>query len=401
MAWTDIKDDDNRRNDNELLTYNSALTLLKEINSESKFYETELAEVLHVFTDTEHENFPRVDNKPDLSYVGGVIARYIYSEQGMRIDNCKKFKPLNPHINTLPVVGELVVGVNYGEDDDSDSRYYLTTFNKEGFSSFNDGFNSSIGNIKNTLSSNNINTPNKLDSDRNSGFYFKNNNLSRLLPDEGDTIIEGRFGNSIRLGSYQKNDNTKLSSKIHITTGRNSILESVVSDSSTIKLSENQPTSDLISSAFLPKAGSFETSFPESEIFINSNQIIINSKNNGNIGILSSGNITIGAQGDTVFEIPDAGEVKFGSGDATEPVVMGNELKKIIDILLDAEIAKNEASIQEKLTEAATKTAAAGGTPTPEVIQLTTEAGELKVLNTEHKQTQQTDPYLSQKIKTI
>ena len=57
MAWTDIKDDDNRRDDNELLTYNSALTLLKEINSESKFYETELAEVLHVFTDIEHENF--------------------------------------------------------------------------------------------------------------------------------------------------------------------------------------------------------------------------------------------------------------------------------------------------------------------------------------------------------
>ena len=54
MAWTDIKDDDNRRDNNELLTYNSALTLLKEINSESKFYETELAEVLHVFTDIEH-----------------------------------------------------------------------------------------------------------------------------------------------------------------------------------------------------------------------------------------------------------------------------------------------------------------------------------------------------------
>ena len=50
MAWTDIKDDDNRRDNNELLTYNSALTLLKEINSESKFYETELAEVLHVFS---------------------------------------------------------------------------------------------------------------------------------------------------------------------------------------------------------------------------------------------------------------------------------------------------------------------------------------------------------------
>ena len=90
---------------------------------------------------------------------------------------------------------------------------------------------------------------------------------------------------------------------------------------------------------------------------------------------------------------------KLGLG--PKPIDQGNLILEIIDILLDAEIAKNEASIQEKLTEAATKTAAAGGTPTPEVIQLTTEAGELKVLNTEHKQTQQTDPYLSQKIKTI
>ena len=62
-------------------------------------------------------------------------------------------------------------------------------------------------------------------------------------------------------------------------------------NSSTIKLSENQPTSDLISSAFLPKAGSFETSFPESEIFINSNQIIINSKNNSPMKIVSSKHI--------------------------------------------------------------------------------------------------------------
>ena len=41
MAWTKIVEEDNRRFDNELLTYNSALQLFKELESESYFYETE------------------------------------------------------------------------------------------------------------------------------------------------------------------------------------------------------------------------------------------------------------------------------------------------------------------------------------------------------------------------
>jgi len=58
MAWTDIKDDGVRREGNELLTYDSALTLIEELRSESKFYELEPAEVLFVYTNPFHQNFP-------------------------------------------------------------------------------------------------------------------------------------------------------------------------------------------------------------------------------------------------------------------------------------------------------------------------------------------------------
>ena len=92
MSWTDIKDDGVRREGNELLTYNSALTLIEELRSESKFYELEPAEVLFVYNDPFHENFPLLSTgDPDLSFLGAVRARFIYSEQGTLIDNCHDF----------------------------------------------------------------------------------------------------------------------------------------------------------------------------------------------------------------------------------------------------------------------------------------------------------------------
>ena len=48
MAWTKIVEEDNRRFNNELLTYNSAIQLFKELESKSFFYETEPAAALGV-----------------------------------------------------------------------------------------------------------------------------------------------------------------------------------------------------------------------------------------------------------------------------------------------------------------------------------------------------------------
>lgn len=328
MAYTKTVDEGNRRDNNELLTYNSALTLFKEFESKSYFYETEPAEVLFVYTDPSHENFPTIDELPDLSFLGGVRARLLYSEQGNNIDVCKDYKPLNPNIMSYPVIGEVVVGVSYG-----DSNFYISTINFDGSPSDNQRFGVSSGDLKHTLLSTNFNTPNRSIDDKLQGYYYINQYAPKLIPDEGDVIIEGRFGNSIRFGSNQRIDNTEESSTVHITTGRKYDVEAVDEDASTILLSENTETQYALSS--ISKVENFIKK-PSSEIFINSNQIILNSKNSGNIGVLSSGNISIGAMGDTVIEIPATGEVKLGGVDASEPVVRGDQLESILNSMLTA-----------------------------------------------------------------
>ena len=100
------------------------------------------------------------------------------------------------------------------------------------------------------------------------GKYFKENlKIQPLLPFEGDTIIEGRFGNSIRLGATAKeaNDKTAYSTKGEngdpITIIRNGqhveekdngwehTIENINSDHSTIYLTSNQvlPNMEIVS----------------------------------------------------------------------------------------------------------------------------------------------------------
>jgi len=370
MSWTDIKDDGVRRDSNELLTYNAALQLLEELKTESNFYELEPAEVLFVYNDPTHPNFPLKNNGvPDLSFLGAVRARYIYSQQGESVDNCHDFKPLNPNFYTLPVCGELVVGTNYGSESDPGSYFYISSINYDGSPSSNERYGSSGVALKQTvameeedISLQGFVTP----TPPNQGYYFRNRYIDRVIPDEGDTIIEGRFGNSIRLGSDQQNEDDdsyidKKSSFIHLSAGRRSNVEDVDRDDSTIRLSKNTPVNDpkfepQFTPAFISQIENFDNN-TGSEILIDSKQIRINSKLNGNIGIMSGGDISIGAVGDTVIEIPQSGEIKLGGTKDLEPVVKGDELVKLLDGIIKV-IADGATAF---VNESASKTSISSG----------------------------------------
>jgi len=69
------------------------------------------------------------------------------------------------------------------------------------------------------------------------------------------------------------------------------------------------------------------------QIILNSDKLIFNTKNGGDIGMLSSNNIVLGATAKVVVESP---EIKFGSDDATEPLVLGEVLQGLLGELIDA-----------------------------------------------------------------
>ena len=72
-------------------TLNSLKKRINEIVQESKFYELEPVEVLEVHLDDTKSSFPTIEGEPDYSYIGGVIGRFVFSEQGLNIDRCKSW----------------------------------------------------------------------------------------------------------------------------------------------------------------------------------------------------------------------------------------------------------------------------------------------------------------------
>ena len=180
------------------------------------------------------------------------------------------------------------------------------------------------------------------------GYYHEVKNYPRLMAEEGDVVVEGRFGNTIRLGSDRETNAEGLDgSKITLHTGQRKRFDFNLKprkenftneESSTIVI--GTMTKQNISMAFTPQVDNF-VKFPMSEIFINSNQIVLNTKRAGNIGLISSGNISIGALGETVIESPENGAIKLGGVDATEPGVLGKELKKVLLINFTIDMSKS------------------------------------------------------------
>ena len=314
-------------------TTESMLRLMKEVeDSPNEFYELEPLEVVAVHLDASKKYFPqKKDGGPDYSFLGGVKGRFVNSELGMNIDSLSDFKPLNPNFQTTPVVGEIVIGVKY-----LGQLFFTTQLNLFGNPNFNTQHGISVGKKKDTLSSSDgiDDLPNSDDRGIETGHYFKKmDDARKLLPNEGDVIIEGRFGNSIRIGSDIRNENEESPNMIfsvgHTIEGDTKvpIEEKIDTDSSSVYLTSNQELNFTIGaeSQLIPAP------YDGKQILLSSNRIILNTKEGGDILFSSNNNVGISAVKEVVIESPTT---KIGGTDATEPIVLGDRLEsKINDIL--------------------------------------------------------------------
>lgn len=138
----------------------------------------EPVEVLDVLTDVNDSN------------ATAVSGRYVVSQQNHPIEQTFLFYPLDPNNLQIPVRGEVVLGTEF-----LGKYYYMSKLNIQ---------NSPIANTKPNISS----YASKPVEDFQLGKYFTENpnGSKKLITREGDTILQGRFGNSIRLGSNQSED---------------------------------------------------------------------------------------------------------------------------------------------------------------------------------------------------
>jgi len=308
--------------------------------------------------------------------------------------------PYDKNFNTIPVKNERV-------DVMETTTGYVYRRNSSTLSPYTDGVGDTFSKIFNTVkgesdnsagsynSTSNTGIANKTDSgdDETSGFgeYFEaeqNESIHQLKLFEGDTVIQSRFGQSIRFSGYN-NSERKLHPSIIIRNRENNnsqnelglaehIEEDINKDGSIVSLTSGefkldfQPgvVSDKGSSNFDTKPKSFDdypSELKGDQILINSGRVIISSKESemifyskGNYGFISDGGLSIDNKGGIVADVQDDifvttndsdirldtgdAEIHIGNGNSEEPLAKGDTLVSLLNEILSEIVAMNHAT---------------------------------------------------------
>ena len=189
------------------------------------FYEFEAAIVVDAIYDEQHpmvsdktiisDQYPESldGSKPtnkdvDYGWIGRIKFRFITTDVGVDSDELQWADPLEiTGVTEIPLINELVAVVNY-----MGRFYYTRRINSGGFinATADFGLESYYGSRGDKIKKKVDSIINVSDTGKGClGDVFKYNNRIRSLRRyEGDTIIESRFGSSIRFGGYGPNSTT-------------------------------------------------------------------------------------------------------------------------------------------------------------------------------------------------
>ncbi len=199
-----------------------------------KFYELEIAVVVDIVLDETHEIFSikkiDIQNHPgkpvqgdiDYSWIGRAKVRLQNTDKGKDTSELTWAIPFDGMNTDYPLINEPVqISFYLG-------NYYYSRLNQRNFTNHNADYRyekifglrtNGIGEIGKKSYTRN---PSIEDKDKNFvgslGKYFKSNDSVRGLKRyEGDTVIESRFGQSIRMGAYDDNRNNDIGDTVYST----------------------------------------------------------------------------------------------------------------------------------------------------------------------------------------
>jgi hypothetical protein len=189
------------------------------------------------------------------------------------------------------------------------------------------------------------------------------------MPFMGDSLLEGRHGQSLRFGSTAKSQSEKKNN--WSTTGNNGdpitilrngqpinvsdrgwipITEDISNDLSSIYLTSYQQlntfkvASELYQSYKTPPT--FPSQYKNPQVILNSDRIVINAKTDSvllsaqtSIGMSTNGSVNI----DATSHYISSNDIRLGSKNATQPVLLGNDTIEVLKQLANA--VKDLASI--------------------------------------------------------
>ena len=224
--------------------------------------------------------------------------------------------------------------------------------------------------------------------------FIERSNIHPILPFEGDIISEGRWGNSIRIGSTVKNTPNNWS-----VTGSNGdpililrngqgkqteegwvpTVEDINNDDSSIYLTSTQRVPLKASSTIYDSyqtAPSSPDQYSGKQVILNSGRLVFNSTQDH---ILLSSNQTIGFNAVSGFNfdtksnfVVNAPTIKLGGKNATEPILKGDTTVQILTDLID-ELYKLTIALQSVTPQGGPLVLPAATQLAPKLLQIKTQ----------------------------
>jgi hypothetical protein len=258
----------------------------------------------------------------------------------LRVRSCSTYynneefivKPSNINLKQIPLVGEFVlIYKTFNQQSSATTRreqwYYITSVDLH--SSINENMLPGVSEVT---------SQDQIDSTK-PGYTFTRKSISPVQPYEGDYILEGRFGNSIRFGStvdYAKGKYTVPGTWngsiygdpiIVLSNGRNNkpnkqfVVEDITADAASLYLTSTQVIDNLTLSKDLTI---HPYKYVGSQFIGVADRIILQAKKD--IAVIDS---------EVAIVLNTPGEVYIGGEDASENLVHGNVLESILQKILD------------------------------------------------------------------
>ena len=274
------------------------------------------------------------------------------------LDTCEIAKPLFPNVANYPLLGELIYIIDLPSpasqiSSNSTQKYYLTSINLWG----DKQTNSLSTSIETSL-----------------GKTFPENSIIRnLLSFEGDYIIQGRKGNSIRFGSTvrlasnknewsvlgKEGDPIMIISNYHnYSKDKDFYIESINEEGASIYLTSFQsiPLKVDVKDPINPFTKPIFNYYSNPQVIINADRVVLNSKKDdvmifakSNIELSTTDIINLNAGEYIHLNVKEENPIQssplnlkpkiflgtsFGNGLPSEPLLLGNQTKKyLLDLL--------------------------------------------------------------------
>lgn len=353
----------------------SRQTLPSPINSTDRIYNGRVKDII---LDSTHPKFYEYGEWNGI----GTIEFELASEPNS-INGINSATPLMPHLRNYPIVNEFVVilalpSKKQSKRADTPIQYFYLN----PVSCWNHPHHNAVPNP--FIKDNNLNNdpqisyyemegglaevPEEVNKEitlnpLSGGTFVEKSNIHPILPYMGDVILEGRFGNSIRFGNTSKSTSTNTGEVNNwsfsgengdpITILRNGqptgssdvgfipITEDINKDLSSIYLTSNQQipliNSDENYSAFSTPPV-LQREYNKPQIILNSGRLVFNSNvddiiltSKGKIALASNSTIGISTKNNIVL---DSTNIKFGSFNANQSVILGNDFMDQFEQLL-------------------------------------------------------------------